>query len=64
MPTTLILPSGANNSVYERLDLTLELYFNGTVATLEEAEQEATLLFDDLAQYASAYDAVVLGVAL
>ncbi len=42
-----------------RLDLALELYFNGTVATLEEGEQEAALLFDDLARYASAYDADV-----
>lgn len=47
----------------ERLDLALELLFNGTVDTFSEAEQEATLLLADVADYAASYDTAPLWAA-
>lgn len=45
----------------ERLDLALELWSNGTVATFTEAEQEAALLLADVAAFAASYDSAALG---
>lgn len=50
----------------ERLDLALELYFEGTCETLEEAEHEAALLLADVPLIAASWDsfAAELGAAM